>query len=779
MFDIDNVIGFECNEIEFNEELFYIFVNSSQDIIFIKDERFQFIMVNQALADLFATGKDYFIGKTDYDLIEFELAEESRKLDIETIKKNVPNVFVRKIEDKVFEIRRFPVKIGEGKIGVGAYVRDVTKLYFQQEKINKISETNRIIAECLIRPFKDIQEQLDFALHEAIKLTNSQYGYIYFYDEEEKEFTINSWTNGVMDDCLIVDKQAKFQLDKTGIWGEVVRQRKPIMINDFDLPDKLKKGYPEGHVKIHKFLSIPLFENDKIVAVIGLANRKNDYTENDVQVTTILMAGVWNSVKKREEERKTEILLERTQSMMDNHEAIMLLIDPNSGNIVEANKSAERFYGYSKRGLLNMNICEINMLNENVVAELLDKAYKKGQKYFTFPHRLKNGEVRVVDVYSNPIEYDSKKLLYSIIFDVTSREEATKQIEYLAYHDYLTNIYNRRYFEEEFKRCNNKRNFPLGVIMGDVDGLKKVNDTFGHLEGDKLLIKATTRIKQCLSSEHTFARIGGDEFAIIVKNTNEEKIKLLVNMIEHHVNDRNGKDENEKNQISVSFGYGIQRKENYSLDAVMIEAESMMYNKKNYNSRSVRNNTVNIILNIMFEKSEREKKHSDRVASMCSSIAEELKWDIQSINRLRVAGVLHDIGKIGISENILNKSCRLDKNEWNIMKSHPQKGARILESNVEFKDIAQVVLYHHERYDGTGYPSGLKGREIPIESRIIAVADAYDAMINERSYRRALRVEDAISELIECSGGQFDPEIVDVFVNKVLIKNAFLLDEIF
>jgi putative nucleotidyltransferase with HDIG domain len=182
-------------------------------------------------------------------------------------------------------------------------------------------------------------------------------------------------------------------------------------------------------------------------------------------------------------------------------------------------------------------------------------------------------------------------------------------------------------------------------------------------------------------------------------------------------------------------------------------------------------------MNTLFEKSEREKEHSERVGLICETIAKKLQLDEQSINRVRVAGLLHDIGKIGVEENLLNKVGWLDDIEWEVMKLHTSKGARILESTIEFSDIADIVLSHHEHYNGTGYPNGLKEEEIPVEARIIAVADAFDAMTNERTYRGKKSEEIAVCELMKCSGIQFDPEIVSVFVNKVLPEILIRGDE--
>lgn len=641
-------------QLEKEKKLFETFINSSQDLVFLKDENYRLLLVNRAFADFYNKDVMDLIGKSDYELSSSDIADTCRDTDQKAIAKNTTLSSIERINDQIFETRKFPVSINRDKTGVGAFIRDITTEYRQQETISRISETNRIIAQCMIKPFADIQEQLDYALHEALRITESQYGYIYLYDENTKEFTLNSWTNGVMGDCAIVEKLTKYQLDKTGIWGEVVRQRKSIIINNFEMPNSLKKGYPEGHVGIQRFMSLPIFENDQIVAVIGFANKNSDYTDNDIQAMTLLMNGVWIATRKKEKE------------------------------------------------------------DEN---------------------------------------------------------------EYMAYHDYLTGLYNRRFFEEEFSRRNSgdADGYPIAILMGDVNGLKIYNDTFGHFKGDKALNDIVSRIQKYSGSKDIIARIGGDEFAIIKYNTGKEEMDEYLNYIDKKVN---YEDENpEKEQLTLSFGYSVQRSRNDSLDDLMKEAEAFMYNRKYYSSRSTRSTTVNVIMDALFTKSEREKNHSERVGLISKGIAEKMRLDRRLIDRMKVAGFLHDIGKIGINEEILNKDGKLDDNEWKIMKLHSAKGARILENTVEFCDIADVVLYHHERFDGSGYPKGLKGEEIPLMSRILAVADAYDAMTNTRSYRRAMSPEDAVNELSKYAGSQFDSEIVSIFIRSLdevesLIKNA-------
>jgi len=182
----------------------------------------------------------------------------------------------------------------------------------------------------------------------------------------------------------------------------------------------------------------------------------------------------------------------------------------------------------------------------------------------------------------------------------------------------------------------------------------------------------------------------------------------------------------------------------------------------------MRSNTIDIIINTLFEKSSRESLHSKRVSQICQAIAASMNFEKDDISQITMAGLVHDIGKIGVDEKILNKPWKLNDSEWEEMKKHPETGWRILSATSEFSELAQFVLEHHEKWDGNGYPSGLKNEEISVEARIIAVADAYDAMTRDRSYRKGFSKAEAAVEILRCSGTQFDPQIADVFVNKVL-----------
>lgn len=347
------------------------------------------------------------------------------------------------------------------------------------------------------------------------------------------------------------------------------------------------------------------------------------------------------------------------------------------------------------------------------------------------------------------------------------REEIARQNAFLAYHDYLTGSYNRRFFEEEFNRRTDRGEFPIAILRGNIDAFNEFNSTYGHLAGDQLMIEIARRIKSCISDGDILARMGGDNFAILVSGRPEAEIRQYLEKLNHQLVEDFLKQEKYQ-QVGISWGYGIQKTWQDPLDRIYDEAEAFMNNRKFYNQKSIRSKTINVIMQTLFIKSEREKKHSERVGKLCEKTADKLNLNQSQIDKVRIAGYLHDIGKIGIDEAILNKPGQLNQGEWEIMKLHPAKSAEILATTREYGDIAEIVSSHHERYDGSGYPQGLAGAAIPLMARIIAICDAYDAMTEERTYRVPLKKKEAIAELKKCAGSHFDSEIVAVFVKQVI-----------
>ena len=346
--------------------------------------------------------------------------------------------------------------------------------------------------------------------------------------------------------------------------------------------------------------------------------------------------------------------------------------------------------------------------------------------------------------------------------DISERKKLEKDLTYSSSHDFLTGLYNRRYFEEQLIRLDREENLPLTIIMADLNGLKLINDSFGHRDGDRLLIGAARALLAGCRRDDTVARIGGDEFAVLLpladRSIAEEVVGKIVEHVKHEVT--------EKSVLSISFGHATKEKDDQDMDDVFMEAENQMYKQKIYESSSMRSKAIDVIMNSLYEKSERELYHSKRVGSLCGQIASRMGFSLRRSKRIQLAGLVHDIGKIGVAEKVLNKVGRLDDQEWKEIQNHPEAGWRILSSVHEFSEIANYILDHHERWDGKGYPKGLREEQISLEARIIAVADAFDAMTSQRSYRAPMKIDAAVEEIKKFSGLQFDPTVVEVFVSK-------------
>lgn len=388
----------------------------------------------------------------------------------------------------------------------------------------------------------------------------------------------------------------------------------------------------------------------------------------------------------------------------------------------------------------------------------------------------KNGDIIWVEL-SSKFRYnaDGEIETVGVSRNIEERKKSENEILYLSYHDQLTGLYNRRFYEEELKRLDTKRNLPITIIMGDVNGLKLINDSFGHAMGDELLKRVAGAISQGCREDDIIARLGGDEFVILLPGTDTIEADGIIKRIkEIALNEKVG-----SMDISISFGLGTKINIEEDIQEIFRIAEDHMYKEKLFESPSMRGKTIKAIINTLNEKNKREEAHSNRVSMLCENMGQALNLLEGEIQELKTVGLLHDIGKIAIDENILNKPGKLDANEWEDIKRHPEIGYRILSTVNDMSEIADYVLAHHERFDGNGYPKGLKGGEIPFVSRIISIADAYDAMTSERSYRSALPEEVAIKELQKNAGIQFDPALVRIFIENVLeVQPAFQSHEL-
>ena len=394
-----------------------------------------------------------------------------------------------------------------------------------------------------------------------------------------------------------------------------------------------------------------------------------------------------------------------------------------------------------------------------------DKKIIKNKKIKVYERRIidSKGNLKIEEITKTSVINEDGQVIgiLGLVNDITEKVELKEKLRKNRYIDNLTGVYNRACFDEKKEELNNSKYMPIGIIVGDVNGLKILNDTFGYLEGDKFLIEIAQILKSIVSKKDFIFRWGEDEFVILIPNCDESRCEKIINNI-------NSECKNYKFdliEMSISLGASIKHSLNDDIYEKLKEAEEKLHRQKFLKEKSIRSSIIFSLCQSLHEKNVETQAHTQRLVKYSIEIGKHLGFTTAQLDELELVTKLHDIGKIGISETILLKKGKLTEEEFEEIKTHTEKGYRILQASNELSNIARGVLTHHERYDGRGYPLGLKGEEIPIMARIVNVVDSYDAMITDRGYNKVKTKEEAIEEIEKCKGKQFDPNIAEIFIN--------------
>jgi len=433
------------------------------------------------------------------------------------------------------------------------------------------------------------------------------------------------------------------------------------------------------------------------------------------------------------------------------------------GSFINTNDYFNQMFQYTRDELMSLNIRDLNdktEYNQNYALTQLLNDQDAVDHTVEKPLLRKDGTSFWANISVSRIRFNQEDIYMSTVIDISERKKAEEMMHYLNYHDQTTGLNNRQYYESHIEKVDVEGNYPLTLIKIDINGMKLINDAFGYEMGDTLVKKVVSLIKPIVYNSDMFCRFGGSDFLIVYTKVQKPYIDIIMAQINHMMT--NETIQNIK--VSVSSAYAVKSSSEEDLNLVLKKAEMRLSREKLIDTSSMLSRTIEIIMNSLYEKNSREMEHSKRVSYWCEKIAQRMNLDSHIVSKLRIAGLMHDIGKIGIPDSILDKPDRLTEEEFNLIRKHSEVGYRILSAANEFSEIADYILAHHERWDGMGYPKGLKGSEIPIYARIISVADSFDAMTSDRAYRKAMSFQQAKQEIIKFSSVQFDPSVVKVFL---------------
>ncbi|NLC12077.1 MAG: diguanylate cyclase [Firmicutes bacterium] len=453
-----------------------------------------------------------------------------------------------------------------------------------------------------------------------------------------------------------------------------------------------------------------------------------------------------------------------------NHVPTLIWALDTGGNIIFVNKSAQDFFGKKFESVEGKKIDQLVSPQE---AQQLQEALNKvliGNKGCRLEMQVESRlrSKRWLEVHLSPAFTDNR-VVDSITFtanDITEHKMSEEELKRISMHDTLTGLYNRHYFEEELEKLDSSRYYPISIIMCDIDGLQLVNNVMGHDMGDELIKKAAEIIKKPFRSSDVVARLGGDEFAVILPETSQETAREICSRVKDAVAEYNKANRKEKGfYLSISVGSATGKDRDEGIRKILKAADSEMFNDKAHRSEQVRFKLFESFIAQLEEMDLRDIRYQKKLENIILLLSRAIGLLPKEIEKILYLSRIYDIGKVSLFGSGLLSKKKLEKRDWEKLRRHPEMGYYIALSVPRASEVADYILQHHEWWNGDGYPRGLKGEDIHLYARIIALADAYTSITSPRPYRSAFSHGKAIEELKKERGRHFDPNLVDIFVS--------------
>jgi len=556
----------------------------------------------------------------------------------------------------------------------------------------------------------------------------------------------------------------------TGIVGSAALAGEPVLMPDVS-QDPRAVRIPGARSRALSYILVPLVCSGELLGILRLSrDGSGQFTRDDLTLATILASqasmAIANSrlyaATKRAEQASSDAE-SRYDRLTQFAGTAIATLDLEQGRIIQVNEAMEQIVGYSRDELSREPHSLARLLDQDSedLVNACAQAFREGAdvaREVVLTWRARDGRRVVMEHTLVPLRDEGGDLaqMETIARDVTERQRLESEIEHLTYHDRLTGVHNRAFFEQELARLDQPQHLPLTIVIGDINGLKLINDAFGHRTGDRVLEGSAKVLGSVLRQSDIICRWGGDEFAMLLPRLGPaaasevlDRIRLaLAGMAPDPI------------PLSMALGMATKKLPGQDVATVIKEAEDRMYRNKLLESRSTHDSIIASLEHTLRHKTNETEEHTRRLQTLVALLGREMNLSQNQLTDLSLLAALHDVGKVGIPDNVVNNPGALSLDDWEIMKRHPEIGYRIAIACPSLAAIATLILSHHEHWNGQGYPRGLAGGEIPLPARILAVADAFEVMTTGRPYREPLAPEAALAELARCAGSQFDPEVV-------------------
>ncbi|MDR3591686.1 MAG: diguanylate cyclase [Negativicutes bacterium] len=637
--------------------------------------------------------------------------------------------------------------------------------YFELNRMNDDLTAQNAVLEALQETAAGWMSQTDMdlmlgaILAKATQIAGTPHGEIALLNEKEMMMEVVAGAG-------LFARHTGFSIPaNTGLTGAIFSTGQPRTIRNYNVWDR---RHPDPALdEIRCFAQVPIRRNAGVVGVIGVAFTSEECSFQDRQLAMLdrfaelASIAVENARKISELENSRRTIEEIFNAASDG----IVVNDGETGEILAVNHKMTEMFGYTEEEFKQQGIVLIAgpAYHEQALA-IIRKTVREGTQLHERETADRSGRRFTVEINAARAVIDGKVCCLALMRDITVRKQMEIQMEYLRLRDPLTGAYNRAYFETELLRIQLGADQGTGVFVCDVDGLKLINDTLGHRQGDELLRNVADLLRAGIELPDFVARIGGDEFTMIMNGPTKARMEKIDRKIRRKVDAYNK--ENPHLPLSLSIGWAL-AEEGTDIEAAFKTADNNMYRQKMHQSQSIHSSIVRIMMKALEEKDHITEGHADRLGDLMEEMGEILLLPRGIVADLRLLAKFHDIGKVGIPDSILTKPGRLTEDEMAVMRQHCEIGYRIAKSSPNLAPIADWILKHQEHWDGGGYPLGISGEDIPLQCRILGIADAFVAMINDRPYRTAMNVEDALAEIDRCAGKQFDPALARHFIELV------------